>query len=65
MSIIRFQLISGGFYQSNTEDCKNDEDINELLSETERITKKINNQIQRTAMQTGFRITSQGSVQQG
>ena len=40
MSNIQFPLISGVYYQPNTEDCKNDEDVNELLSETERLAKK-------------------------
>ena len=40
MSIIQFPLESGGTYQTNTEDCKNDFDVEELLDETQRIAKK-------------------------
>ena len=66
MHFFHYPLITGGSYQVSTDDCKCNEDVQQLWVETEKIGKKINNRSQRIAMQTAFRISNQGTaIQQG
>ena len=66
MHYFYYPLLTGGSYSTSTDDCKCNEDVQQLWVETEKIGKKINIRSQRTAMQTTFRISSQGTaVQQG